>query len=552
MPPTLRLLKPLVTLLPLGILAVGVVVLARDDDRVFQPGNLVLSRSVYDNRAANVDVGQQLPPFCPTGSCVTAAYPGLYPFVFNNAPIDGSFGITSKIFLDQLRPDGTLINRLEVPNSLSNGIDTDDDQMVTSFSSKSELALNLSTDRQVITFMGYLAPVNALDISNSGTPLGFDPTNPVGESAFRVIAEVDAHGRFHFTLSNAYSGNNGRAAILNSAAGVYYMSGNAGNGSNPQPDAIIIEAGAQITDRSTTREVDQNPGQATPVGSFSITELGDKADKVGKDDNFRGLTISNDVIYLSKGSGGNGVDTVYFIDTTGEACPGTGVGLPVAGAKLPTTPINYIAANLQTQGVPPNMCILKGFNTVLAKTSTNSFPFGLWFANATTLYVADEGDGTNGGPGAGFYAPASASKTAGLQKWVFNGTQWTLAYVLQAGLGLGSPYVVTGYPTGVNAATSGPWAPATDGLRNLTGRQNGDGTVTIWAVTSTISGSGDQGADPNQLVRITDVLSATTPGSETFETLRTARSREVLRGVSFTPEDRGPDRDRDRGKDGGR
>ena len=33
--------------------------------------------------------------------------------------------------------------------------------MVTSFSSKSELALNLSTDGSELTFMGYLAPVDA-------------------------------------------------------------------------------------------------------------------------------------------------------------------------------------------------------------------------------------------------------------------------------------------------------------------------------------------------------------------------------------------------------
>jgi hypothetical protein len=79
------------------------------------------------------------------------------------------------------------------------------------------------------------------------------------------------------------------------------------------------------------------------------------------------------------------------------------------------------------------------------------------------------------------------------------------------GLGLGAPYSVSNYPTGNNPATGLPWSPATDGLRNLTGRVNGDGTVTIWAITSTVSGNGDQGADPNQLVMITDTLSATSP-----------------------------------------
>ena len=61
-----------------------------------------------------------------------------------------------------------------------------------------------------------------------------------------------------------------------------------------------------------------------------------------------------------------------------------------------------------------------------------------------------------------------------------------------------------GYPTGDNSTTGLPWAPATDGLRNITGVVNADGTATIYGVTSTVSGGGDQGADPNQVVKITD------------------------------------------------
>jgi hypothetical protein len=73
-------------------------------------------------------------------------------------------------------------------------------------------------------------------------------------------------------------------------------------------------------------------------------------------------------------------------------------------------------------------------------------------------------------------------------------------------------------------------------LRNLTGRVNPDGSVSIWAVTSTVSGSGDQGADPDELVEITDQLGATTlPSAEHFQTVETARADTVLRGVSFTP-----------------
>jgi hypothetical protein len=93
-----------------------------------------------------------------------------------------------------------------------------------------------------------------------------------------------------------------------------------------------------------------------------------------------------------------------------------------------------------------------------------------------------------------------------------------------------------------------PGAPATDGLRNITGRVNRDGTVTIWAITSTVSGDGDQGADPNKLVVVTDRLNATKPTGTAFRTLRTARFGEVLRGVSFTPGT--DDRDEDRQRDG--
>jgi hypothetical protein len=52
-----------------------------------------------------------------------------------------------------------------------------------------------------------------------------------------------------------------------------------------------------------------------------------------------------------------------------------------------------------------------------------------------------------------------------------------------------------------------------------------------------VSGNGDQGADPNKLVAITDDLEATTlPPTEGFKTIQTAGSGEVLRGVSWTPD----------------
>ncbi|MGA8161231.1 MAG: hypothetical protein WCB76_10510 [Acidobacteriaceae bacterium] len=517
----------------------------------FSPGNLVVSRSVYDNSAGNVTVGETLPPNCvtSTGSCVQAVNNGTYPYVFNNAPVDGSFGITSRIYLDQMTPWGRTVSTLEVPNSLDRGVGTKSNQLVTSFSSKSELGLHLSLDGQYLTFMGYVAPVNAVDVSNSNTPGAVDDTNPVGENVYRAVARMDRWGNFTYTETNAYSGNNGRSVILNNLSrnDLYYAAGNAGNGSTPQPTNVILGAGAQLIYPTDAPEAVQNPPvPPTPLGSFSVTQLGDPADKVGKDDNFRGITVFNNVVYYTKGSGGNGVNTVYFIDTTGTACP-SGTGLPVPGAALPNQPLSYNASTVQS-GLPSNMCILAGFPTLSNKAkgaNPVNFPFGLWFANANTLYVADEGDGYTGGTD--LYTHAAAQTNAGLEKWIFDSTSqtWKLAYTLTSGLNLGTPYTVGGYPTGNNLGTATktiptglPWNPATDGLRNLTEKVNRDGTVTIWAITSTVSGSGDPGADPNKLVVITDNLSNTTAAGaakEQFSALRTAQFAEVLRGVSFTP-----------------
>ena len=174
-----------------------------------------------------------------------------------------------------------------------------------------------------------------------------------------------------------------------------------------------------------------------------------------------------------------------------------------------------------------------------AQEQRRRFRSGVWFANATTLYVADEGNGDNTYDAAsGKYTTAAAQTTAGLQKWVFDGSahgSWNTPCT--AGLDLGVPYTVEGLSRPATIPRPGfrGHLPR-DGLRNITGRVNGDGTVTIWAITSTVSGNGDQGADPNKLVMITDTLAATTlPAAESFMTVRTAGVGEVLRGVSFTP-----------------
>jgi len=517
---------------------------ANDDDQQcqFVPGTLILSRSVYAGNPSSVVIGQTLPPNCVPGTitlpllaggtttvtipaasssgCNTAVTDGTYPTVFNNDKADGSFGITSPILLDNITTDGRVIGTLPVPTDL----------LVTSFSSKSELAVHRSLDGRSFTFVGYrggsgfVTAPNQLDVSNSNTPGVVDPSNPVSSQYYRAVAEVDSDGHIMITEGNAYSGNNGRAAIK--ANSLYYLTGNGNNGGLSKSQLPATQVGVNLIN-STGVEL-LVPGQAPPlppniamIGRFSVTSLGYPADKLGKDNNFRGIAIFNDTLYVTKGSGGNGINTVYQVGTPGVLPTGD-------AATLESVPIT----------------ILPGFPTTLASSTTTpvAYPFGIWFANASTLYVCDEGDGTLVSPPVnGNVATPLAQATAGLQKWVLQNGTWHMAYVLQKGLNIGVPYSVPNYPTSIN--------PATDGCRNLTGRVNSDGTVTLWAVTSTVSASGDQGADPNKLVRVKDRLSATTlptgewddDGAGKFKTIRAARSGEVLRGVDFAPEQKGGD-----------
>ena len=485
----------------------------------FTPNSLVLSRSVYAGDASTVTVGQTLPPGCVAGTvtlpvigggtttvkvtCATATADGTYPTVFENDTPDGSFGVTSPIFLDNISTEGKLFGTLAVPSN----------EIVTSFSSKSELSLNLSDDGKSFTFVAYRGGPNfptgpnLLDVSNSNTPGVVDPSNPVVTQYYRAVAEVDADGHITYTNGNAYSGNNGRAGIK--ANGKYYLTGNNNNGGLSTKQLTTTQVGVNLV-TSTGAEL-LIPGQTPPVppginmiGDFSVTQVGyANPDKPGKDNNFRGLTIFNNTMYVTKGSGGNGINTVYQVGNAGKLPSGT-------TAELESLPIT----------IPP------GFPTSLASGVDQNgnpapvmFPFGLFFADANTLYVCDEGDGV---------AADAATGTGGIQKWSFSNGSWHLLYTMQDGLELGVQYPISNYPS-----------PATDGCRNLTGKVNGQGTVELYAVTSTISASGDQGADPNKLVKVTDLLRATSlpkgKGLGTFTTIRAAASGEVFRGVTFAP-----------------
>ena len=520
---------------------------AAEDSLFLRPGSLIISSSNYEGgigAVASLVVGT---PLANTNTATIAAVSdNNYVTVWNNDTVDASFGVTSPIFLTAVDPNsGRVLNRLSVPTS----------QVVTSFSSKSELALHLGHDERGnhLVFVGYAnAGVGALDVSNSDAVAGQDPTNPVSfafgsDYAFhRTIVSLDDDARFSYTPTINYGGNNGRAALLGSN-GLYYTVGNANNGNaatfgsasnGTTPDVTEttgLEAVNQINARSPTVTIPSgNSAEVNPLLQFGLGKKG-ADDKPGKDDNFRGITEFNGALYFTKGSGSNGVQTVYTVVNTPQSpagfvpAPNTG---PAAGNVLPTV------ANAGQQAV----VILNGFPTDSARasladgTSGGDFtPFAMFFANDHTLYVTDEGTGNS----------ADAAH-AGLEKWILgsNGT-WTLAYTLTGGL--------IGKVDSNLVGFDGPYPNVTTiGLRNLTGLVNRDGTVTLWAATSTNSTSGDTGADPNRVVEITDEVAATAltgkVAKETFRTIEGPTYGTVYRGVAYVV---AGDQDRDHGNGNG-
>ncbi len=621
---------------------------------LFAPGNLLVSRSTYLGTIATV----QFPGLLPNNAASTAD--GGFPEVFNNETPDGSFGVTSPVFIDRMTRTGGLISTIPVNAALLGTT------VSTSFPSKSEVGLSLTPDGTGVTFMTYGAGPNALDVSNSNTPGHVDITNPVnGQSILiyqRDIVELHADGTSVVTPTNTYSGNNGRNTLLGSN-GNYYIVGNAGNngksitlatatvgisnGSNVVTlsgastaaniyvgapftgnniptgtyvtgitDATHLTLSANATGSASGTNYKANAGAVQLVGttfgsgatmitvadtsklvpgmpltgagftaaayiasvtdsthfvvtpattagasgsyiaSVSNSMLSDDtgvqmiqkghsdttgtgtgivdavtnstvvgkvngvygtatgyergfalvpADKTGKDDNFRGLTNFNNTLYTSKGSGSNGLDAVYQVNPAGGAyvTPGTSAGLPTS-ANAATASINPIP------GWPLNST---GANEGATDGSIVYHPFGMWFANDTTLYVGDEGLAGTANAGVG-----------GLQKWTYNGSVWALQYTIPA----------SGIP-GYSVNGVGPLQA--EGLRNIIGVNNGDGTVTVYGITSTAGVTlNDEGADPNQLVAVTDNVASATPlPGESLTVLETAAYGDVLRGVNFVP-----------------
>jgi hypothetical protein len=497
----------LLTCIPVGLVSAAIGSQAGAQALGSYAGDLIVSSSTYTD--TGFGVGTALPynasgsgttstlntvagsAFCANANCSSN--------VWNNDTADANFGITAGIFLQDINTStGGVDNTVNVTQLAQNaGVN-----LVTSFSSKSELAINLSPDGSSLTFMGYNSTIGQFDVSNANTPGSLEPGNTdIQTATYRAVGQINlSTNALQVTTTNAYNGNNGRAAIATGTGG-YYLVGNAGNGSGSAQ--TTLNTGVQYLTAAATNG---GLGTNTQVGQYNITQNDYAADKIAKDNNFRGETVFNNTLYVTKGSGSNGIDTAYQVGTVGS---------------LPTGSSNPIT-------------VLPGFNTGLAKTDTDGpHPFGMWFANSTTLYVADEGSGASTDFGAD-----PTTQAGGLDKYSLVNGVWQLDYELKGSL-IGSSYTVNGSGAVCGGLSACGLTTTTDGLRNLTGQVNANGTVTLYAVTST-EGSvlGDAGADPNEVVSITDTLGDTTASqaaAENFNVLDTAALGQVYRGVALAP-----------------
>jgi hypothetical protein len=197
---------------------------------------------------------------------------------------------------------------------------------------------------------------------------------------------------------------------------------------------------------------------------------------------------------------------------------GAAGNLPMS-ATTPSVLLNIKSKFTVTSTSQLNYLDQEANSPVSAASKIYLSPENYFFANASTLYVADGGNpkGDNNGSG----GAAQGLSDGGLQKWSLVSGTWVLDYTLSTGLDL-VPDTTTCGSNQVNCGTTG--------LIGLAGEVIGN-TVELFATNATL---GD--LDQTYLYGIDDSLSATTlPAGESFTVLETAAPDTVIRGVALAP-----------------
>lgn len=382
------------------------------------------------------------------------------------------------------------------------------------YGSSSEGTLQLSGSGRYLTIMGY--GVNAASFNANPPLFGAAPSNALGQSGSltgqsytpvpRVLALIDANGNVNSSaaLYNIFNTNNPRSAYTLDGT-TAYVSGQ-GSGCDMTGGVFYIP---QLAPNMSPTAI--TGGDALPTSSCVAS--GYIQPLIAQDT--RTVQIYGNTLYISADSTEGKSNNRSLIGTLGTP-PATTLFVPTNPPTGDTGGPNLILGFGNTGGTG-KVTITTGANSNGNGLNTglqiNISPSNYFFANASTLYVADTGNTKQ----------TSANSTlgdGGLQKWVNSSPDgsgtWSLAYTLHQGL-----------PLVANSSASG-----TTGLYGLTGTVSGD-IVELFATNATILD-----LDPTYLYGITDTLSFTTASQtaeESFTKLAAAPADSNFKGVSFTP-----------------
>jgi hypothetical protein len=381
------------------------------------------------------------------------------------------------------------------------------------YGSASEGILQQSANGQYLTIMGYGVNANTFNSAaatvygNAALGQSISVANGTNTVVPRVVALIGSDGSVDTStaLTGVFNMNNPRSAATVDGTSFYVSGQGAANGDGTG-GVFLAQKGATTAtpiDANTTLVNGANNAPATTgteTRSVQIVNTGSGNQ----------LYVSRD--FAITGTPNDSTDIRNLTNASG--------GLPTSSTGLQATRIESTPSTLggNTATINLTATLDNGVNNSRNGKFVYLSPEQFFFANATTMYVADSGAPKNGS------ANAAGEGEGGLQKWSLISGNWVLDYDIYSGLNLVNNSTA-------NSAT--PTANGVTGLFGLTGQVESDGTVELLATSY-----GLNELSQSYLYEVTDTLSNTSASvgsAEAFTTLYTAAAGTDIRGVAFAP-----------------
>ena len=388
------------------------------------------------------------------------------------------------------------------------------------YGSASEGFLQLSTNGQYLTMIGYgvnastfnTAPLSTYGTAALGQTTSLTAANQTGTivtTVPRVVALIGSNGGVDTStaLTGVFNMNNPRgAATVNGSS--FYVSGQGVTGDGTGGVFYATKGATTATAIDASTSVPSGSPNGTANAAYG-TET--RAVEIVNNGSGNQLQVSRDAGV--SGTPNDATDIRSLTNASG--------GLPTSSSGLVATrflPSNPSVNGGNTGSIDVTAANENGVNNSRVGKFVYLSPEDFFYANATTLYIADSGSPKNGSGNAGL-------GEGGLQKWTLNTATgfWSLDYDLVTGLSLVNQQT---------ADSSTPTAAGVTGLFGLTGEVVG-GNVELFATSY-----GLNELSQSYLYELTDALADTTIAQahgESFATLEAAPAGSLFRGVSLAP-----------------